>query len=181
MSGAAVAKRYAKALFEVASEKQLLDTIELDLKLVTDTFSATPELVTWLAHPATDPAKKKELFSSVFKNVHGITQNLLFLLADRRRENIIDEIAEEFTSLSYAAKGLAQAVVTSALPLSEEDKQKLIATFQPIIGKTLQLTEVVDSNLLGGVVVQIGDRLYDGSLKTKLLRFQERLKGTRVG
>jgi F-type H+-transporting ATPase subunit delta len=110
-----------------------------------------------------------------------MTLNFLFLLADRGREVYLEEIFAEYKRLSNEEKGIAEAVVTSATPLDEEDKQQLIEIFQQLIGKKLLVKNVVDSDILGGVIVQIGDRLYDGSLRTKLIRFQERLKGTRIG
>jgi F-type H+-transporting ATPase subunit delta len=72
-------------------------------------------------------------------------------------------------------------VVTTAFPLTEEDRKALVKAFESIVGKKIRVTEKVDSDILGGVLVQVGDRLYDGSLRTKLIRFQERLKGNRVG
>ncbi len=181
MSETVVAKRYAKALFEVALERNLLDQVEKDLQFVVETFSSTPELTEWLNHPTTDSAKKKEFFSSVFTQVTEAVKNLLFLLADRHRENIIAEISAHYKHLSNESKGIADAIVTTAFPMTDEDKKELVETFQPIVGKTLQIKEVVDSDILGGAIVQVGDRLYDGSLRTKLIRFQERLKGTRIG
>jgi F-type H+-transporting ATPase subunit delta len=181
MSAPIVAKRYAKAMYQVASERNLLDQVEKELALITETFSASPELVEWLNHPNTDSAKKKELFSSIFKDLNEMTLNFLFLLADRGREVYLEEIFAEYKRLSNEEKGIAEAVVTSATPLDEEDKQQLIEIFQQLIGKKLLVKNVVDSDILGGVIVQIGDRLYDGSLRTKLIRFQERLKGTRIG
>jgi F-type H+-transporting ATPase subunit delta len=102
-------------------------------------------------------------------------------LADRRREGIIADIYADFKSLADEARGVAEATVTTAFPLSDEEKEQLVQVFQPMIGKKIRITEKVDSDILGGVIVQVGDKLYDGSLKTKLIRFQERLKGTRVG
>jgi F-type H+-transporting ATPase subunit delta len=176
-----VAKRYAKALFEIALERNLLDEVEKELQLVVDAFSALPTLREWLSHPKTGISQKKDLFSSVFSHLSEITLNLLFLLTDRHRENEIEDIAHEYKALANEEKGIAEAVVTSAYPLSEQDKKELVATFQKLIGKTIHITEVVDSDILGGVIVRIGDRLYDGSLKTKLIRFQERLKSAQVG
>jgi F-type H+-transporting ATPase subunit delta len=175
MSELAVAKRYAKALFEVACEQQRLEQVEKEVQEIVAVFRATPALVNWFQHPMTDAVRKKELFSSIFKEVSSIVRNTFFLLADRDRVGLIGAVAEEFQRLSLAAKGLAEAVVTTAFPLTDRDKQRLIIHFQPIIGKRLQISEVVNPDILGGVVVQVGDRLYDGSLKTKLLRFQEHL------
>ncbi|SFI66547.1 F0F1 ATP synthase subunit delta [Thermoflavimicrobium dichotomicum] len=176
-----VAKRYAKAMFEVALEKNLLDQVEEELTLIVETFSSLPTLREWLSHPLTEADKKKELFSSVFSHLSEITQNFLFLLTDRQREGYLEEILKEYKRLSDEAKGVAEAIVTSAFPLSDEDQKELVQTFQKLIGKTIQIKNVVDSDILGGVIVQIGDRLYDGSLRTKLRRFQERLKQSQVG
>ena len=73
------------------------------------------------------------------------------------------------------------AVVTSALPLTEKEKEELAAVFEARLGKKLRVTNVVDSDLLGGLIVRVGDRLYDGSLRTKLIRFRQKLTGTQVG
>jgi F-type H+-transporting ATPase subunit delta len=181
MIGSVVAKRYAKALFEVASEHGALDQVQKDLDRVVETFSAAPELVDWLNHPATDAEKKKEMFSRIFEGLHRYTLNLLYILADRRREAIVPEIVAEYKRLADEHRGVAEAVVTTAFPLSEEDRKALVKAFELIVGKKIRVTEKVDSDILGGVLVQVGDRLYDGSLRTKLIRFQERLKGNRVG
>lgn len=181
MNQSIVAKRYAKALFEVALEKKLLDVVEKDLTVVVEALSTNRELIDWLNHPMTDATMKKKMFASVFAQLNEITRNLLFLLADRHRELILSEVHAIYKRLVNEEKGIAEAIVITAFPLSDEDKQQLVARFQPIVGKELQLVEKVDSDILGGVIVQVGDRLYDGSLRTSLSRFQERLKGTRIG
>jgi F-type H+-transporting ATPase subunit delta len=102
-------------------------------------------------------------------------------LADRRREIILQDVFAEYKRLVNEQKGIVEAIVTTAFPLTATDRKKLIAAFEPIVGKKLDITEKVDSDILGGVIVQVGDRLYDGSLRTKLARFKERLSGNRVG
>jgi len=178
---AAVAKRYAKALFEIAQERNVLDQVENELKLVAETIASLPTLKEWLNHPLTEVSEKKELFSTVFSQLSELTQNFLFLLTDRRREAIIEPILNEYKRFANEARGVAEAEVISAFPLSEKDKEVLVATFERLVGKKIQINSKVDSDLLGGVIVRIGDRLYDGSLRTKLLRFQERLKQSRIG
>jgi F-type H+-transporting ATPase subunit delta len=181
MSGSVVAKRYAKALFEVAAEKKCLDRVEQDLQKVAATFAASPELAMWVGHPATTAAQKQEVFDKLFADVNEYTKNFLYVLADRRREGIIPEVAAEYKHLANETRGIAEAVVTTAFPLTDENKAEIVKTFEPIIGKKIQITEKVDSDILGGVIVRVGDRLYDGSLKTKLARFQDRLKQSRIG
>ncbi|MBA4602959.1 F0F1 ATP synthase subunit delta [Thermoactinomyces mirandus] len=177
----AVAKRYAKALFEVASEKKCVDLIEKDLKHIADIFAASPELSQMLNHPAIGTEQKKELVTKVFKGLDKYTNNLVYLLIDRHRETVLPDIYEVYKSLANEAKGVTEAIVTTAFELTADDKEQLLATFEPIIGKKMEIVEKVDSDILGGVIVQIGDRLYDGSLRTKLNRFREHLKRTQVG
>ncbi|TCS95593.1 F0F1 ATP synthase subunit delta [Hazenella coriacea] len=181
MNQSIVAKRYAKALFEVALEKKLLDVVEKDLAVVVETLSANPELVDWLNHPMTDATMKKALFQSAFAQLNEVTRNFLFLLADRHRETILSDAYVTYRGLVNQEKGVAEAVVTTAFPLSNEDKQQLVERFQPIVGKELHIMEKVDSDILGGVIVQVGDRLYDGSLRTSLNHFRDRLKESRIG
>ncbi len=177
----AVARRYAKALFEVASEQNCVDLIEKDLKQIADTFAASPELQKMFNHPAIGAKQKKEFATKVFGGLNKYTNNLVCLLIDKNREAVLHDIYGKYKSLANEAKGIAEAIVTTAFELTSSDKEQLLATFEPIIGKKLEIVERVDSDILGGVIVQIGDRLYDGSLRTKLNRFQERLKQTQVG
>jgi F-type H+-transporting ATPase subunit delta len=176
-----VAKRYAKALFEVALEKKCLDQVGADLEQIAQVFASVPELKTWVQHPATSAEKKKEVLARIFTNLNEYTKNFLDLLADRRREIIVQDVFAEYKRLVNEQKGIVEAIVTTAFPLTATDRKKLIAAFEPIVGKKLDITEKVDSDILGGVIVQVGDRLYDGSLRTKLARFKERLSGNRVG
>lgn len=174
MSVSLVAKRYGKALFEVAQEHGLLQEIGADLQLILKSI-ASSDITKWLSHPATSLKRKKAILENSFAEVQPLTKNFLFLLVDERRENELTGIAAEYKKLALEATGMAEAAVTTAFPLTATEKAELVATFAEIIGKKLVIEERVDSDILGGVIVQVGDRLYDGSLKTKLLRFQERL------
>lgn len=174
MNVSIVAKRYGKALFEVAQGHHLLREVENDLKLVSETL-ANSSISKWLAHPTVRPEQKKAVFEENFPAIQTITRNFLFLLVDEGRENEIAGIFSEYRRLAFEASGLAEALVTTAYPMTSSEKAELVSTFGRIIGKKLVLKEQVDSDILGGVIVQVGDRLFDGSLKTKLLRFQERL------
>lgn len=181
MSQTVIARRYANALFELARDKGELDRVEQELNRIVETLERVPGLQEWLAAPAVDAEQKKALFAEHFTGLSDWTKNLLFLLLDRGRQGLISRIAEEFKHLADDARGVAEAVVTSALPLTEREKEELANVFQKRLGKKLRISNVVDSDLLGGLIVRIGDRLYDGSLKTKLIRFRQKLTGSRVG
>jgi len=181
MSRTVIARRYAHALFELAREKGELDRIRQELDVAEKTIERLPELQEWLMTPAVNVERKKQLVAEHFQGFSVWTKNFLSLLLDRGRQELIPWIAQEYNKLADEALGIQEAVVTSAVPLSEQEKEQLAAVFEERIGKKLRIVNVVDSDLLGGLIVQIGDRLYDGSLRTKLTRFRRRLTRSHVG
>jgi len=126
MSRTVIARRYARALFELAQEKGELDRVEQELNLVVETLERIPELQEWLAAPAVDVERKKALVAERFQELSDWMKNFLFLLLDRGRQGLISRIAEEFKHLADDARGVAEAVVTSALPLTEKEKERLL-------------------------------------------------------
>lgn len=181
MSQSVVAKRYAKAFFEIASAHKLFAEFESDLSLVSEMLVSNPQLDALLQAPTMSIENKKKLLSESFPHLQVMTKNLLFLLIDRHRFELVREIYTQFHRLSLEAQGQVEAMVTSAFMLSDEDELQLIDVFQKMTGKVIRLKSRIDPDLLGGVVVQMGDRLYDGSLRTQLRRFQELLKNSQVG
>lgn len=175
-----VANRYAKALFEVALERKVTDQVENELKMIKDSLDTSEGFMDWLSIPTVREDQKKDWIQKLFPDISELTRNLLFLLIDRHRIDQIPGIIAAFQKLNYQEKGIVEATVTSAFPLTEEDEKQLIRTFEHLTQKEIQIVKKVDSDLLGGVIVQIGDRVYDGSLRTKLTKFQDRLKRSKV-
>jgi F-type H+-transporting ATPase subunit delta len=180
MSDTNIASRYAKAIFTIADERQMKDKIDEELQLIRESLTTSTELRTWLSYPTVDALRKKELLYTVFVELSEPVQNLLLLLVDRQRTDILPEVAEIYHQLNDESQAKAVALVTSAFPLQEEDEKQLIKTFEYITKKRIYLRKQVDSDLLGGVVVKIGDRVYDGSLRGKLNRFQDDLQRSKV-
>ncbi|MDR6225515.1 F0F1 ATP synthase subunit delta [Desmospora profundinema] len=181
MSISSVANRYAKALFEAASENGELETVEREVTAVADVFQGNADLLKWLEHPKVTVEEKKNLFDKLFPDVSAFTRNLLHLLVDRGRELEVTGIATAYKHLAMAERGVVEAEVVSAAPLTEADQKALVSAFEKRIGKTIHIQNNVDSDILGGVIVKIGDRLYDGSLKTKLERFRKNVAVSRLG
>ncbi|SFX63296.1 F-type H+-transporting ATPase subunit delta [Thermoactinomyces sp. DSM 45891] len=181
MSYVIIAKRYASALYQAANEKDLVDEVDRDLQLISEALMKTPEFVTLLQSPKIALEEKKELISSVFNQVQPITKNFLHVLVEARREEALAEISKEFTKLADDAKGVLEVIVTSASTLEDAERDGVTDAFTKILGRQVRIEEKVDRSLLGGLVVQVGDRLYDGSVKNKLERFQVTLKEARVG
>lgn len=177
----AVALRYARALHEVALEKKIIDAVEQELSAISEVVQGNPDLQRVLTHPQIATEEKKQLLDTLFAGkVKDETKNFLFLLVDRGREIYLKEITSAFIELANEARGIADATVTSAKPLDGEALDELAERFGKQLNKTLRLQAKVDPSIIGGLVIRIGDRLYDGSVAGKLAQFQQQLKQTQV-
>ncbi len=178
MSNPTVAKRYATALYEVASKQNLLDTVEDELRVVKEVFQNNPGLIKTLKSPKLTPQKKRDLVTSAFAGASQYVQNTLLILVERHREDIIPQVADDFIALANDAKGIADAKVYSIQPLTDAQKEALSLAFAPKVGKkALRIENITDSNLLGGVKLRVGNRIFDGSLRGKLDRLERKLLG----
>lgn len=178
MNKEVVAKRYALALFQIAQQQQLLDQFEAEIRVVKQVFANQPDFLAVLTHPKLSLDKKKALIKETFAALSAPVQNTLLLLLDRHRIAIVEALADEFVALANEARGVAEATVYSARPLSEKEKQALVDVFANKVGKTtLHIENIVDSSLIGGVKLRIGNRIYDGSVSGKLERLKRQLIG----
>ncbi|MFD2368439.1 F0F1 ATP synthase subunit delta [Brevibacillus sp. GCM10020057] len=170
----AVGKRYARALFDVASERGKIDQVEADLGAIVQAVEQNADLSKIMLHPHIAADAKLKLADELFKSHVGEeSYNFLSLLIEKGREAALADIYRSFVKLANDARGIAEATVTSAKPLTDEEQAELAEKFGQTLNKKLRLTAVVDPSILGGIVIKIGDRLYDGSLKTKLETFAQ--------
>ena len=135
MSNPTIAKRYAKALFEVAAEQSLLNTIEDELRVVKEVFINNPSLGALLKSPKLAPDRKQELLKVIFASASIYVQNMLIILANRHHEDIIPEVAEHFIEMAISTKGIAETTVYSVQPLTDQQKEGLSLAFAPKVGK----------------------------------------------
>ena len=176
MSNSMVAKRYALALFQIAKEQQLLGVVEEELRVVKEVFVYNTDLKALLKSFKLTIDKKKEILTTAFTSVNPYVLNTLMILIDRHREDEIIEVANQFLELANEEKGIADAQVISTRELSEAEREAISATFGAKVGKkSLRIENIVDSELLGGVKLRIGNRIYDGSLRGKLDRLERKL------
>ncbi|WP_077614207.1 F0F1 ATP synthase subunit delta [Caenibacillus caldisaponilyticus] len=175
-----VAKRYAAALFEVAKERDIIDAVESQMQLVADTVGGHDELKRMLRHPQIDRNDKKAVLEKIFKDeVNPEVLNLLKILVDRGRVNLLDDIKEQYTVIANDYKGIVEVTVTTASPLNEAEEKKLAEAFERHFNKKLRIHAKTDPKIIGGVLVKVGNRLYDGTLVGKLNRFAKELKAQR--
>ena len=173
-----VAKRYAAALFELALSKQSLQEVGQDLKAINTAISSNEELVSVLNAPKIPTARKKEIVAQIFASANADVLNTVLLLLDKKRVTEIAGVEAAFQKLAADAQGYADATVYSTRELTDAEKEEVSSAFGKLVGKSkLNITNVIDASLIGGVRVQIGNYTYDSTVAAKL----EGLKKVLVG
>ncbi|MFP5107237.1 F0F1 ATP synthase subunit delta [Neobacillus sp. C211] len=176
MSNSMVAKRYALALFQIAKETQALGVIEEELRVVKEVVQYNPELKNILNSSKLSIEEKKEIIKVSFATVNVNVLNTMLILIDRHREDQIVDVANEFLELANDEMGIAEAKVYSTRELTDAERDAISSVFAAKVGKkSLKIENIVDSNLLGGIRLRIGNRIYDGSLRGKLDRLERKL------
>jgi ATP synthase, F1 delta subunit len=171
-----VAKRYAKALFELASAAGNVSEVEAQLKLIAEALERDEEIMKFLSLPGVTPENKSAAIKAALGgNVSELVLNTLELIVSRRRQGIIGDMYESFTKIAGEVLGQAHATVYTAKQLTDEELAGVAAHFGGVTGKKIIAEQIVEPALLGGLQVRIGDRLYDGSLSGKLDRLQKSL------
>lgn len=170
------AKRYAEAAYLLARERANADAWSAGLGAMAALFGnqrAQPLFESTLA----PPDQKLALVERALAGVDPLVLNLARLLVRRRRTSLGPQIAEAFQELIDRDKGISHATVTSAFPLSTEDRRAVEQKVRQITGGEVILETEVDEGILGGLVVRIGDRLIDGSTRSRLMALKQRLEG----
>lgn len=176
MSHSTVAKRYAVALFELAEENNLLDQFEEELRVVKQVFELEPKLMEVLKSPKFPMEKKKEIVQNAFAKLHQYVLNTLMILIERHREDHISAVVNHYVELANEARGIAEANAYSVRALTEEEMEALSTSFAKKVGKkALRINNIIDSELLGGVRLQIGNKIFDGSIRGKIERLERQL------
>jgi F-type H+-transporting ATPase subunit delta len=171
-------ERYALALFQLANQHGTSEEVEADLREVKKVFIDNPELLSLLASPKLSAGNRNNIISELFGQGNGYVVNTLQLLAERRRLDEVADVVDQYIGLANEAKGIEDAKVYSVSPLTEEERASISATFAKKIGKqSLRIENIIDPSLIGGLRLQIGNRIYDSSISSKLERLQRQLIG----
>lgn len=178
---AAVARRYATALTQVAQAHNLLDQIEKELAGLVAKIEADAELQKVLIHPEITPQAKKEILIKLFqKEVSPYVLNLLQLLVDKDRLGHLREINAAYRTLANRIRRRMLVEVTTAQPLAPEDKAALVEKLSRASGWQVELQAQVDPAVLGGVRIRVGDRVIDGTVARQLELLKKQLSQARV-
>jgi F-type H+-transporting ATPase subunit delta len=165
-----VAGRYATALFELALEEKALDQVASDLNHFKEALDAFDDLVRLVKSPVFSAEEQGRALAAVLRQleIEGLTRNFLLLVAKNRRLFATPDMIRAFTAMRARHRGEMSASVTAAAKLTEAQITALKQALKAALGKEVMLEQRVDPALLGGLVVKVGSRMIDSSLRTKL-------------
>jgi F-type H+-transporting ATPase subunit delta len=169
--------QYATALADVVLEQGAAEPTRVQLQDFRVAYEESTELRNFLASPAVSRENKHAVIEKLVARLGAsrIIRNFLFVMADNQRVHLLPEIERTFEAVLRQRQGVAEAEVTSAMELSEGQKTNLLRTLERLSGKKIQAKYSLDSSLLGGAVVRVGDTIYDGSVRNKLNQLRAQL------
>ena len=177
MISSAILGRYARSLAEVVFEKNIEQAVTEDLKMYSEVFKTVPDLLEAFDSPSVPREAKQKLLDSVIEvhPVNPVTNNFLRVLLEHNRILYFQQIYENYLNLVNEHNGIVNARVSTVVPLDPPDIKALEERLSSVTGKRVNMEPQTDTDLLGGIIVQIGNTIFDGSIKTKLAEMKRRL------
>lgn len=164
-----VAPRYAKSLLDLGIEQNILEQLYNDMQLIHLICKENPELVLLLRSPIVRSDKKESILKEVFFNNLSITSTtFITLIIKKKREAILYAIASAFVNLYKKHHNIKTAKVTTAVPLNETQRTKIVTLLEKSENATIELNEVVNPEIIGGMILRVEDRQIDESIRRKL-------------
>lgn len=177
MQAGSLARRYARALIDLAAAAGTLDKVGADLRGLAAAYTTSAELVEVLTNTSFAKAKRGAIVDALLTRLAAqpLTKTFCKLLLDNERLAVVPAISRELDAMIEARAGRVAAEVVSATALSPSQLQQITATLEKLSGKKVILSKREDPELLGGVVAKVGDVVYDGSLRTQLRVLRDQL------
>ncbi|MDD3150488.1 MAG: ATP synthase F1 subunit delta [Candidatus Gastranaerophilales bacterium] len=164
-----IAQRYSDAMFDIAKSTNDFDKMKDDFTLVTSVFKQSNDLKPFLEHPTVENKDKKEVIDKIFKSeISDSILNLLKLLLDKNRFFILPSIINLYEQSLNKMRNISQAQVFTVIEMKDDSKQKLKNNLEKLLNKKIELITKIDKDIIGGVVVKIGDKVIDGSIRGRL-------------
>ncbi|MBC17837.1 MAG: ATP synthase F1 subunit delta [Desulfovibrio sp.] len=180
MTGNVVSRRYAKALFAIGAAKGEADQAKYGEQLValSDSIMESAEAVGFFKNPSFSAEEKKAVLNQLTDKiaVDPMVKNFCDLLADKGRVEMIPAIASDYKAMMDAVSGVISGELITVSELSEERKSAIQANLEKQAGKKLELSFATDKDILGGIVLKVGDKVMDASLKAQLQILKENIK-----
>lgn len=163
-----VGRRYSKAIFEIAEEKNQVKEIYEMLNSAMVLYRTDKEFKNFILNPLIDNEQKKSVLNEIFGKDNSENLNILLYILDKGRMNCIKYIVAEYLKIYYRKNRILDVKATFTKELTDEQKKKLIDKLSQKTGKEINLEIKIDKNILGGGIIKIGDKIIDGSIRREL-------------
>lgn len=179
MKQTVLARRYAKALFAVGKENDAYEAFNDTLQAVAELYTSQKEVADALTNPLYPVDVREKVMAGIIESagIDKIPANFFNLLVEKKRAEILPEIAEQFRAMVDEEKNISHGTVISAVELSDELQAKVQAALEKLTGKKVELSTSVDPTLIGGIVAKVGDLVLDGSIKSQLAGLKDSITG----
>ena len=172
-----ISRAYADALFEISIEENTLDEIMQQTASMAEILAANPEFVKLLNAPTVTKEEKTQLVDSIFSGkINKSLLNFIKVMVERKDTTEIKASFADFEKLYNKHNNIEKATATTAVPMSDRHKARLVEKLKAITGKNVVLTNIVDPDCLGGVILQFSDVQYNDSVRGKLETLKNQLK-----
>ncbi|MDQ6931893.1 MAG: ATP synthase F1 subunit delta [Candidatus Eremiobacteraeota bacterium] len=169
MATEAVARRYAQAVFGLASEQRVVERVGKELRVIDDAIVGDESTKRFFLAPVVERKEKEQVILAAFGGkAHAIAVHALLLLVRKRREALLREIVEQYDKLEVAARGTEPMTVTTARALRDDELRSIVARLEHLYAKKFNVAVRIDPRLIGGVRITMGDRRVDGSIAGRL-------------
>ncbi len=181
MSDIIIARRYARALKEEADESGITEKVDADVVLIRESLAASRELLRFFESPIISRERKSTVVRELFEaRIEAITLQFLLLMVEKQREQIFPQVVQAYSEARDEQLGIVNVSVRIARTMSEEEEKQLVSAIEKMVERRVRLQTSIDGSLLGGLVVRIGDTVYDGSFANQLQSLRERLEAGQV-
>jgi F-type H+-transporting ATPase subunit delta len=172
-------RTYARALFEAAQERGHLEKVRDDFREFIEMVEQVPELDALLRNPQIDPRAKAGAVQAILGGTHELVRNFLLVTIEKNRAGQLREIHREFERLVAQLERRLSVELTTAYELSDDEARQILDQIESASGRTVEATRSVDSNLIGGIVLQAGSMRVDASVRGRLERLRRELTASR--
>jgi F-type H+-transporting ATPase subunit delta len=178
MNDSKISVRYARAIFQSAQEKKILDKVYQDMIFISE-ICKNKETKEFLQSPIIIPSKKEAIFHKMLEgNVEKITLSLLDLIVMNGRESFIPAIARNFIHETKKFKGVTESVLTTAIKVDDNVRKQIIDLISTVFNTKVELKENLDPEIIGGFILQVDDNYIDASIRNKLRKIKKELIGS---
>ena len=181
MNESAITVRYAKALFSLAKERNILLDLKADMELFSDIYKNSDDFLMLIKSPVIKSSEKIRLIDTIFQDkINELTLNFFRLVFQNKREIFIPEISNNILKLIREEKGIKTAVLTTASSVDNNTLDKITRLLENELGGKVELTNCIKPQIIGGIIIRVNDKQYDASIAKQLNKVKQKLLTTQL-